>query len=64
MNEYICSVFKHDLRDFVNGEIFDVTLTSSDVIIYLLFRSSRLFDQPSMQTQSPEPISTHQSMIT
>ncbi|CAF5029503.1 unnamed protein product, partial [Rotaria sp. Silwood1] len=24
----------------------------------------RLFDQPSMQTQTPEPISTHQSMIT
>ncbi|CAF1315617.1 unnamed protein product, partial [Rotaria sordida] len=25
---------------------------------------NRLFDQPSMQTQIPEPISTHQSMIT
>jgi len=24
----------------------------------------RLFDQPAMQTQSPEPVSTHQSMIT
>ncbi|CAF1210102.1 unnamed protein product [Adineta steineri] len=24
----------------------------------------RLFDQPSMQTQTPEPVSTHQSMIT
>ncbi|CAF1203362.1 unnamed protein product [Rotaria sp. Silwood1] len=27
-------------------------------------QAARLFDQPSMQTQTPEPISTHQSMIT
>ncbi|CAF1630618.1 unnamed protein product, partial [Adineta ricciae] len=31
---------------------------------YTPYQASRLFDQPSMQTQSPEPVTTHQSMIT
>ena len=42
--------------------LFDWSANELYVCVFVCF--SRLFDQPSMQTQTPEPTSIHQSMIT
>jgi hypothetical protein len=59
-SEYLKSIFVLNSKNvWSHGEFGSFNQKS---ILPLLL--SRMFDQPAMQTQTPEPVSTHQSMIT
>ncbi|CAF3006066.1 unnamed protein product [Rotaria socialis] len=53
-------VEKLDQQDGVVGK----QAINEETEFYTPYQAARLFDQASMQTQTPEPVSTHQSMIT